>query len=117
MATATKTPRSSPRAGSLREGISRRRNPRKSQSSTLQLLKTPGYQRSQFIRRALGLVDVLAAALVALSGLRENPGVVVFARDVEAGRALTAVEVPAVRGPAGILAAADALHTRTAVFV
>lgn len=111
MATATKTPRSSPRGGSLREGTSRKRNPRKSQTSTLQILKTPGYQRSQFIRRALGLVLVLAAALVALSGLRENPEVVVFARDVDAGRALTADDVATVRVPEEIIPAAGALHT------
>ena len=92
-------------------GISRKRNPRKSQTSTLQILKTPGYQRSQFIRRALGLVLVLAAALVALSGLRENPEVVVFARDVDAGRALTAEDVATVRVPEEIIPAADALHT------
>src|SRR5699024_10371081 len=111
MATATQTPRSSPRGGSLRKGISRKRNARKSQTSTPQILKTSAYQRSQFIRRARARVLVLAAAIVAPSGLRESPEVVVFASDVDGGRALTAEDVATVRVPEEIIPAAGALHT------
>lgn len=60
-------------------------------------LHTPGHARSQLIRNFLAIALVITAALVALSGMRENPEVVVFARDVEAGAELRAEDLTTIR--------------------
>lgn len=74
------------------------------------MLTTPGYARSQFIRRVIGVILVLAAAVVALSGMRENPEVLVFARDVDAGQELTAEDTHLVRVPHDVIPDEGAVH-------
>ncbi|HLR48261.1 MAG TPA: hypothetical protein VK089_04220, partial [Corynebacterium sp.] len=61
------------------------RTTRTAQRSVLQLLKTPGYARAQFIRRLISAVLICAAVAVAIGGLRDNPEVAVFSRDIDAG--------------------------------
>src|SRR5699024_11848981 len=65
------------------------RTTRTAQRSVLQLLKTPGYARAQFIRRLISAVLICAAVAVAIGGLRDNPEVAVFSRDIDAGQVLT----------------------------
>src|SRR5699024_4822448 len=81
-----------------------------SKSSLSQMLTVPGYARAQFIRRDIGVILVLAAAVVALSGMRENPEVLVFARDVDAGQELTAEDTHLVRVPHDVIPDEGALH-------
>ena len=81
-----------------------------SKSFFAQMLTTPGYARSQFIRRVIGVILVLAAVVVALSGLRESPEVLVFAHDVDAGQELTAEDTHLVRVPHDVIPDEGALH-------
>lgn len=76
-------------------------------------LRTPGYRRSVVIRRAVAIALVaIAAAQLLFGAAREDPAVLVFARDVAPGAALTADDVelrrlPADAVPAGALRDAD----------
>ena len=87
------------------------RTTRTAQRSVLQLLKTPGYARAQFIRRLISAVLICAAVAVAIGGLRDNPEVAVFSRDIDAGQVLTAEDVRTIRVPQEIIPAAEALRT------
>lgn len=87
------------------------RTTRTAQRSVLQLLKTPGYARAQFIRRLISAVLICAAVAVAIGGLRDNPEVAVFSRDIDAGQVLTAEDVHTIRVPQEVIPAAEALRT------
>lgn len=63
-------------------------------------LRTPGYRRSVAIRRAVAAVLVIvAAAQLLLGAAREDPAVLVFAREVAPGVALTTDDVELRRLP------------------
>lgn len=63
-------------------------------------LRTPGYRRSVVIRRAVAIALVaIAAAQLLFGAAREDPAVLVFARDVAPGAALTADDVELRRLP------------------
>lgn len=84
-------------------------------------MTTPGWRRSLLLRRAAALVLLAAAVVTALrSAGVEDPQVVVFVRDVAAGRAVTAddVELRAVPPefvPAGALTSAEEVGGRVVV--
>lgn len=64
-------------------------------------LRTPGYRRSVIIRRIVAVVLVIAAALHVIVGVsRDDPAVVVFAREVAPGTTLTGEDVALRRLPA-----------------
>lgn len=69
----------------------------RSAPSLVKTLQTPGHARSQLLRRLVGMGLLLAALFVAASGLRDNPEVLVFARDVGAGQELEAEDVHTIR--------------------
>ena len=71
----------------------------------LQLLRTPGYRRSVFLRRVLACVLLVAAGLSAVASSREQPRVVVMAREVSAGEKLTRDDVSLARVPSSLLPA------------
>ena len=63
-------------------------------------LRTPGYRRSVAIRRAVAIALVaVAAAQLLLGAAREDPAVLVFAREVAPGVALTTDDVELRRLP------------------
>lgn len=69
-------------------------------SALRQALATPGYSRMLVLRRGLAVVLVCAALISVVMGTREQPRVLAFARDVEAGSALDAGDVATIRLPA-----------------
>lgn len=81
----------------------------RSTPSLFKTLQTPGHARSQLLRRLAGVALLLAALFVAASGLRDNPQVLVFARDVGAGQELRAEDVHTIRVPQ------DAIPTHGAI--
>lgn len=67
-------------------------------------LRTPGYRRSVIIRRIVAAVLVGVAALQIIVGAsRDDPAVVVFARDVAPGTALSADDVHLRRLPEEVI--------------
>ena len=75
----------------------------------MKTLRTPGHARSQLLRRCIGVALLLAALFVAASGVRENPEVLVFARDVKAGQEISAADVHTVRIPQDAIPADSSL--------
>ena len=71
----------------------------------LQLLRTPGHRRSVLLRRMLACVLLVAAGLSAVASTREQPRVVVIAREVNAGEKLTRDDVSLARVPSSLLPA------------
>ena len=71
----------------------------------LHVLRTPGHQRSVILRRIAATVLLLAAAASALASTREQPRVVVMARDVAAGETLVLSDVSVARVPSSALPA------------
>lgn len=71
----------------------------------LHVLRTPGHQRSVILRRIAATVLLLAAAASALASTREQPRVVVMARDVAAGETLALSDVSVARVPSSALPA------------
>lgn len=84
-------------------------------------LTTPGWRRNLLLRRTLALVLLAAAGTAALrSALASDPGVVVFARDLTAGQAVTTGDVevrpvPPDLIPAGALTSPSELEGRVVV--
>lgn len=85
------------------------------------VLTTPGWRRSLLLRRTLALLLLAAAGVAGLRSVAsQDPGVVVFARDLAAGQAVTAgdVEVRAVPPdliPEGALTSPSDLEGRVVV--
>lgn len=73
--------------------------------SFLHVLRTPGHQRSVILRRLTAAVLLGAAAASALASTREQPRVVVMARDVAAGETLALSDVSVARVPSSALPA------------
>lgn len=71
----------------------------------LHVLRTPGHQRSIILRRVTAAVLLVAAAASALASTREQPRVVVMARDVAAGETLALSDVSVARVPSSALPA------------
>lgn len=71
----------------------------------LHVLRTPGHQRSVILRRVTAAVLLVAAAASALASTREQPRVVVMARDVAAGETLALSDVSVARVPSSALPA------------
>ncbi len=71
----------------------------------LHVLRTPGHQRSVILRRIAATGLLLAAAASALASTREQPRVVVMARDVAAGETLALSDVSVARVPSSALPA------------
>ena len=70
-------------------------------SARLSSLRTPGYRRSVFLRRAAAIVLVTAAiAHVLIDASRSDPPILTFARDVAPGSVLTADDLELRRLPA-----------------
>lgn len=64
----------------------------------------PGHHRSTVIRRALALALVVAAGLsLLIDGHRADPAVVIFARPVAAGAALTDADLTTTRLPSDVV--------------
>ncbi|GAB2506492.1 SAF domain protein [Corynebacterium atrinae] len=69
-----------------------------------QIVQTPGWRRSLLVRRAAAAALLLAALVVSVMEVaHRDPPAVVFARDVEAGTALSLDDVAVARVPAHLL--------------
>lgn len=71
----------------------------------LHVLRTPGHRRSVLLRRVMAAVLLVTAAASALASTREQPRVVVMARDVAAGETLALGDVSVARVPSSALPA------------
>lgn len=71
----------------------------------LHVLRTPGHRRSVLLRRVMAAVLLVTAAASALASTREQPRVVVMARDVAAGETLAPGDVSVARVPSSALPA------------
>ena len=113
MAHAPNSPRTASSRASAQRATSQAstRTTSRSAPSLLKTLRTPGHARSQLLRRLVGVGLLLAALFVAASGLRDNPEILVFARDVGAGQELRAEDVHTTRVPQDAIPTNGALMT------